>query len=489
MSLRRVDARFALPHAPRTAMVFDDLDGWREGLTEAGVDVAPWNPNERADLIVAPARAGEAVAAVGAPSVILDGRGGARALARGYSNVVRLLALPDRREPQVLVPLDRPRVMRYVLRQWSAPVDLRRRVRNAVADAVLSRRALPEIRPPLTVASQSGGPPFLVAGAAPYGVPRDVDWFVNLGHGDVLTRGVFQLFPLGSDSPEWALKFSRVAGYSAPFDREEQSLRLAAEGGDVVTAHAPRLLARFQSEGLHASLETAAVGTKLSLLLPRSGDRAAKERLVDAVAEWIIATGKATEAAPGALDDERARLREEIVPLWDRDELAGIVERIAAVPAVLQHNDLGCWNIIGSTTTFTAVDWESARRFGFPLWDLVYFLTDALVELDRAAHRAQIRDEHVRRLWSGELGSSRTLFQWIRRAADAFDLRPEDVGPIVTLGWLHHGSSYVRRREAAAAHGVVLDDAAGPDALRAARVWLATPGLGREWRAWRTRAT
>ena len=37
MSLRRVDPRFVLPRPPRTAVVFDGLNGWSEGLREAGI--------------------------------------------------------------------------------------------------------------------------------------------------------------------------------------------------------------------------------------------------------------------------------------------------------------------------------------------------------------------------------------------------------------------------------------------------------------------
>jgi hypothetical protein len=420
--------------------------------------------------------------------VILDGRGGAQHVRGSYDCVRRLLPLPDALAPELLVPLDSRVVTRYVLREWSLPTGLRRRVRNTVAEAVLRFTTLPDVRASVTVAQREHGPPFLVRAAHDLGVPADVDWYLTLGHGDVLTRAVFHLFERGAEQPSWILKFARVPGYSDPFDRDERALRLVAECGTTLTAHAPRLLGRFETAGLHAAVETAAAGRKLTLFLQRHGNRDAKRRLVDEIAAWLIDVGLSTRAAPSELDVERERIRDDVLPLWSDYDVADVLDALPSVPAVLQHNDPGCWNIIVDGRRFTAVDWESARRFGFPLWDLVYFLTDALVELERAAHPPQRRDEHVRRLWSGELDASRTLFEWIRRAVDAFHLRPEDVGPIVTLGWLHHGSSYLRRREAGAEHGVFLDDSAGPDALRAARVWLATPGLGREWLAWRSRA-
>jgi Phosphotransferase enzyme family len=489
VSLRRVDPRFVLPHPPGTAVVFEGIDGWREGLREAGVELLPSDRAGAADLVVAPVRAGAEAAASGAPAVILEGRKGSRSLRRSYEHVQRFLPLPDGLEPQVLVPLDNRTVTRYVLRQWSLPRGLVRRVRNAAADALLTRMTLPEIRPSLTVATREAAPPFLVAAAGDLGVPGDVEWFLTLGHGDVLTRAVFHLFERGSESPSWVLKFSRVTGYADPFDRDERALRLVAAGGPTVAAHAPRLLGRFQAAGLHAALETAAVGRKLTLFLQRRGNTEAKRRLIDAIAAWLIEVGLATRAGPAELETERIRLREEVLPLWHEHEVADLVDSIPPVPAVLQHNDPGCWNIIVDGPRFTAVDWESARRHGFPLWDLVYFLTDALVHLDGADDPPSRRDHHTGQLWKGEAPSSPILFEWIRRGARAFDIRLEDVGPIVTLGWLHHGSSPVRRADLGDEHGVLLDRAdPGPVALRAAQIWLSEPELGRDWSSWRSQA-
>jgi len=57
------------------------------------------------------------------------------------------------------------------------------------------------------------------------------------------------------------------------------------------------------------------------------------------------------------------------------------------------------------------------------------------------------------------------------------------------LGWLHHGTSHIRRADSGSRHGLMLDDAATqPVSLRAAQIWLTDPALGREWRAWVSRA-
>ena len=198
-----------------------------------------------------------------------------------------------------------------------------------------------------------------------------------------------------------------------------------------MTDHAPRLLARFTVDGLNASLETAATGERLTRLLARTS-RAHGVRLIEDVAGWIVATGTVTRAEPADLAAEQARLRDEVVPHWaDRGVEERLVTSLPEISAVLQHNDVGPWNIITDETSFTVVDWESARRHGLPLWDLVYFLTEALAGVDRVVDAD--RDEYTVRLYRGALPSSATLFEWIRRGIQAAEIPPEAVGSIITL--------------------------------------------------------
>jgi len=481
VTLRRVDPRFTLPRPPRAAVVLEGMAGWDEGLREAGVEVR--DVAAGLDLAVASVPDSAAAVSAGAQAVILEGRNGAKRLRPAYRHVERFLPIPDVLEPQVLVPLDRPRIARYVLRQWTLPRGVIPRIRNTVAELALSRMTLPDVRPSLAVGTQDDGPPFLVGEAGALGVPADADWFLTLGHGDVLTRAVFHLFEHDASEPSWVLKFSRVRGYSDVFDRDERALRLAEEGGPTVTAHAPQLVGRFEADGLHAALETAAVGRKLSLFLQRRGNTDAKRRLIDAIAGWLIEVGVATRAASETLEPERARLRDDVLPFWSEYDVEGLLDSIPPVPAVLQHNDPGSWNIIVDGDRFTAVDWESTRRHGFPLWDLFYFLTDALVHLDGEDYPPAARDRHTARLWRGEAPSSPILFDWMRRGAEVFGLSREDAAAIVTLSWLHHGTSPARRADLGDRHGVELE---GPEpvGLRAARIWLTEPGLGRSWSAW-----
>ncbi|HYZ76636.1 MAG TPA: hypothetical protein VE596_04615 [Gaiellaceae bacterium] len=471
MSLRSADVRFLLPRPPRTAFVEPGLESWRDGLEQAGVELV----EDRADLAVV--RASHPLPE--AEAYVVVGRGGRRAL-RGWGPVRRYAALPEPREPQVIVPVDRPAVASYMIRNWTVPDSVLRRRRNDLARLAISLGVFPELGRSLAVATPEG-PPFVVAAGAELGVPADASWFLTLGEGDALTRAVFQLFGPGEREPEWVLKLSRVRAYTAPFERDERGLRLAAASGDVVVKHAPRLLGRFEADGLPCSLESAAAGLRLTYLLQRRGSRRDKLRAIDAVAGWALDAAKATAAPAGALDDERRRLEQDVLPRYLQVP-PDLVSRLPPLPAVLQHNDLGCWNVVVGRG-FTVVDWESARRHGFALWDLLYFLVDALVHLD-GAWQPDRREPHAARLLLGETPSSEILFRWVREAVRSLDLPADAVGPVVTLGWLHHGLSPVARDEASRTLAPGLRSH-GTFAEWMAKVWLGTEGLGPEWSSWR----
>ena len=304
---------------------------------------------------------------------------------------------------------------------------------------------------------------------------------MSLGPGDQLSRNVFHLFEPHSAEPSWVLKFVRVEGYREPFERDERGLRLA-ESAPVAAAHAPRLVGRFEAEGLDASLETAAHGELLARLLASGEPRAEQLRRLETIAAWIVELGAGTLASPAALEPERERLLREVVPHWtDRGASAALVESLPPLSPVLQHNDLGSWNILVDASSFTAVDWESARPHGLPLWDVVYFLTDVFAALDDAESRGW--DDWFVRLYRGELPESRLLFRWIRRAVEAAAVPPGAVGAIVALGWMHHGRSHFQRA-AALERANAIGYPAPPRLEHVAALWLETPGLGAGWAQW-----
>jgi hypothetical protein len=485
MSLHRVDPRFVLPHRVRRAVVVGNLEEWRAGLVSAGIEVSNASSNrEPPDLVVTTARLVAEARRTRARSIIVEGSR-ERPFRGGDYEARRLLLRPTRERPTLALPLDQPAPVSYALERWSV-VDRRwKTARLRAARVLVSRGLFPSwASPVVTVATQAAGPPTLVAAAAELGVPRDVSWFLTFGQGDALSRNAFQLFGAGSDQPEWVLKFARVAGYSERFDNDERGLELAHAAGGVVAAHAPRLVGRFEVDGVHASLETAAAGSRLSDLLLTPGDRTAKVKLIDRIAAWIQEVGRLTQTSSEAMGAERERLRSDVVPRWSELGVrSNLVDNLPPLAAVAQHNDLGPWNVVADDGDFVVVDWENVREAALPLWDLLYFLGNAFVLLDGSNAPEHLPARMVR-LFAGEAPSSRLLFSWVRRATDAAGVPPNAVGAIATLCWLSHSLSV-------GAHNEDLATFTPRDPPRVhgfegiAPAWMAHPALGPTWDAWR----
>jgi hypothetical protein len=469
-----------LPKPVLRAVVLDKLPAWREGLQAAGIEV-PASTGGAPDLAVARTGQVRDAVATGADMIVLEGRGGGRALRRAGYTVQRFLPLPGIERTTLILPLESGPHARYALERWQPGDGALERLRNTLAARLIERGAFPAVPPLQIVALRQPGPPFLVDAAERIGGPAS-SWFMTPGDGDALSRGTFQLFPRGSDEPAWVLKFTGVPGYVEPFDRDELGLELAARAGGLAARHAPRLVGRLEVEGLQASVETAAPGERLSTLLWRS-KRADAQLLIEKVADWATGVGRETAASPEALSGERRRLAEEVLPRWSGTGAPpDLVTALPRLPAVLQHNDLGTWNIVVGHDTFRVLDWESARPRGLPLWDLLYFLVDALPLLD-GARSMQERTDGAIALLRGESAHSTLLFSRIGAAAESLGIPQEAVGPIATLSWLHHGLSHIKRGELVdkVRTGTML-----PPVERIARIWLADPALGPSWNRWRS---
>jgi hypothetical protein len=485
MSLHRVDPRFVLPHRVSSAVVVDGLDEWRDGLMSAGIEVSARSDEHRPpDLYVTAARLASGARSTGARSIIVEGSTH-RAFRGEEYQARRLLLRPTRERPTLGLPLDQPLTASYALKRWSVVDRHWKTARMQAARILVSRGVFPSwASPVVTIATRTTGPPTLVAAASEFGVPGGASWFLTFGQGDALSRNAFQLFRPRSAEPEWILKFARVAGYSERFDNDERGLRLAHAAGNPITAHVPRLLARFDLDGVHASLETAAPGRRLRDVLLTPGDRAAKLRLIERIGAWILELGRLTRNAPEATVGERHRLRTEVVPRWSEFGLdPDLVEQVPNVPAVVQHNDLGTWNVVADDGEFVVVDWENAREAALPLWDLLYFLGDAFVLLDGSDSPEQLPTQ-MARLFAGGAPSSPLLFSWVRRAAEETAVPPEAVGALATLCWLSHSL-------AIDTHNLDLAAFTPQDPPRfhgiegIARAWMTHPALGPSWSAWR----
>ena len=484
MTRRDGDLRFVLPHVVETAVV---IGRYREarvaalarGLDDAEVRVRGPGGAPTAglpDVVVAMgADAAEALETPGRAHLLL-GRV-PRAMRSSIRGSLPLLVRTAVTAPELVLPLSPAEPLVHHLRRLSAPRSRLRRGRNLGA-AALGRLPFvaPGLAPPhslVTLVPTPGsahGPPAILQAAASLGMRPGNAWLLSLGRGDELQRAVFHV--LDGAEPAWVVKFSRVPGYHSAFVRDATGLALARDAGGLVAAHAPRHLGRLEVGGLTASVETAARGGQLLPLL-----RTLPMALLDAIAGWVAGVGQETAHPASALDGELVRLRHLVAAEGSRLSLPpDLLDRLPPVPAVLQHNDLGSWNIVSDGRTFTVVDWESARRSGLPLWDLFYFAADVLPRLEGPADV----DTLVRRtlqVFAGQSTHSARLHGWLRDAADRVGVPVNALGALATLCWLHHGQSAAGR--ASDLHG------AAPAPLghlaRLAPAWLAHPGLGVAW--------
>jgi len=479
VTLRAADLRFTVPVPVTTVRVIGggQLAPFAAGLREAGLEVLPDRSTARPDLVVSDRAS--ALAAPAAAHLIM----GAHVRGSDRRRAQPLVLRGDPSRPALVVPLDRSRSLQQHLRHTAPLHEPAVHARNLALAAVagaspfLSRIVPGRALATLVTPADRPAPPLLLAAVRELGLPADPGWVLALGNGDDLQRAVFHVSHEGRR--RWVLKFSRVRGHDAPFQRDAEGLALA-QSCPVVAVRAPRLLGRLTVSGLPLSVESAAPGHPLVDWLARYGGSPRAASLLDGLAAWVVAVGVATAEPADALRGERARLGREVLPAWRAAGApADLLQALPHVPGVLAHHDLGTWNIITDGTSATAVDWESARRPSMPLWDLLYLLGDALVRLDGETDR-DVLTTRALALFRGESAHSPALFGWVDRAVRALGLPADAVGPLATLCWMHHGLSALGR-------GRALNGAAPASTGHLARLaggWLVDPALGPTWAAW-----
>jgi hypothetical protein len=476
----RADVLFTLTRIPRRVAVDGDPPGWRDDLEERGIDVV--GPDDLADLLVTTDPGVAERAARQTRDVIVDGDRGAASVLAGRV-VTRLLTLPVWGSPVAIVDLAQRRPAAYAMQHAIVHAEAWRAVRNRVAAHLVRRGLLPTPKTLITVGGEAGSPAFLASAREQLGLGQR-DWLMLVSMGAIGRRNALLLFPPGSDEPAEALKFARVRGYSSQFDRDEQAAKLVAQTGGAIAAHAPRYFGRFELDGYHASLETAARGQKLAAFLRQPISRRRKLEVLDTVADWLIQVARETAAPVDALAAERERFEREVLPFWaGRGVDPHLIRLLPPVPPTFQHWDVAEENIIVSREGFVVVDWEFAQRHGLPLADLMFYAVHVLRILDGRLTLEE-RDRHFVEVLTGRAPSSPILFRWVQKLVEALNLPPESVATLATLSWLDRGKlSTEEHLRAEALGGVPL---ATSFAERASVVWLEHPELGTRWNAWRT---
>jgi hypothetical protein len=469
-AIRVADGRFLAPSPVERVRLLGSLDDWHSALSKVGIAVV----EDDVDLVVCEPRHAKRAAGLGAPSVLVLGSS-RRSLRRAGYVTTTVLVRPGPSGPRLYVPVDSSAAVRAALLARSPGRNAVKRLATALVVTAL-RAGLP-LPGAMTFAGRTRAMPRLVASAL--GPEFDREWYLVTGEGDDLQRLVWFCFE-GGDEPAHVVKFSRVAGNEEAFDRESDALRALEALPPEIRRHAPSFEGRSTVDGLPVTVETAVPGGPLHVELETGRDCSG---VVAAIADWIVDVGDATKREPAALAPELERLEREVLPRWARAGAPSSLARgLPALPAVLQHNDIGCWNVHVRGDDFAVIDWESSRRAALPLWDLLYFLTDALAE-QAARSDGLEKNQAVPRLLRGRLAGSTILFERLRRAAERLDVPTSAVGPIATLAWLEHARSPDLRAQIASVHDAESGTARFP-LEQVASYWLTDPLLGAAWPAY-----
>ncbi|GAC1587883.1 MAG: hypothetical protein NVS3B21_03170 [Acidimicrobiales bacterium] len=425
--VRVADLLFTLQRPPTRVALAGHLPGWANALDGLGIERVPLGANPG---LVVTTRTELAAAAAAHRSEVLVVHGGGHGVSQTRPAVQQLFVRQGPVGPLFVVPSRSGHAVRYLLTAIHPPRGAVHRVRNPVV-AGLVARGLGQRWFGATQMSDSYLLPFPIRAVEQVGLPPDIKWSLWFGDGDPYQRSVFHLFEHQRPEPTWVVKFGRVRGNRTPFERDERGLAMARSVASAAR-HAPTLLGRAQPGEYEVSIETAARGKPMNAYLTSKHPQHERLARVEQVADWIHDTAVAS-AQRGVSAGPESQYGSP--SCW---------EAVSGVPRSIQHNDLGSWNIVVGPDDFWAVDWEAADRAGLPLWDLLYFLADALVLLDSTGSD----DGDLRRtveLFRGERRLSHVLFERVRRLQMALGIDDRAVASMTELCWEHHSRSHETR--------------------------------------------
>jgi hypothetical protein len=480
--LRRADWRFLLPTpAPRRALCRASA-----ALTDAVASIAGEIVTGRAagdcDLVVAEnpdprllAELREALRPGGACYTEWRPKlGGARRIegtlrAAGFTEVTCYRRWPAAGAPVYWIPLGAPGAAGYVrsrsrlrggrVRRLLAGVG--QRARDIVAGRYGSPICAIARRPADKLAVELDPAAWLREGWSAWGLgpsPERLSTLLVTGGPRSVSKVVLLAFAEPRRNPLVAVKAPRVDEAAAGLRREATALERLAEGRVGPVQGVPRILFRRDVDGLPLVGETALTGRPLESLLTRRNLGAWSMK----VTGWLAALASAAPLLPGVywrdtiVEPVLCRFVELFGGVIDRGllrECEGIVRAIGSLPQVPEQRDFGPWNLFVTPAAEIAVlDWESAALDGLPALDLLYYLTYASFNVDRAQH-LEGRVVSYRRSLDPSTPTGAVRHACLTRYLDVLGLEREVLAPLRVLVWLIHAQSEFRHAAA---------DAGGP---------------------------
>ena len=370
-----------------------------------------------------------------------------------------MAATPLVGEPRTLAPAGDDGVRRFLARLGlSSPVVEPQRLEAPARRLARGRLARFGWRRATLVtraedARADGPPAWLRAVAAAEGVDlTGLRWALSAAGRYRSRKVVLFLLDPEADTPHFVVKMPRHPDEGARIVREEAALRTLAEAGVDDAVAVPRAVfsGTVGRERLPVLGQLGLAGAPFRRRMSGSPDDPLLATLVD----WTTALGAGTAvpAAPGevaarlqpvladvlragASDEERRVLTEAVAVLSDAPDL----------PLVLEHGDLGVWNVLVRLDGRPAVlDWEAGVPRGMPLWDLLYLLRSYAAS---AARTGADRTAVALDLLAGRPPLGDCFVGAIGQYAAALRLDPSLLVPLLLTCWMHRAQKEASRRE------------------------------------------
>jgi hypothetical protein len=255
-----------------------------------------------------------------------------------------------------------------------------------------------------------------------------------------------------ADTPRYVVKLPRHPDESGRLEREAAALACLGDVGPDDAVAVPRIAfsGTVGREELPVLGQVGLAGAPFRQRMSGGADDPLLETLVD----WATALAgrTATPAAPGevaarlepvlhdvlrrgASDEERRVLTEAVTALAEAPDL----------PLVLEHGDLGVWNVLVRLDGRPAVlDWEAGVPRGMPLWDVLYLLRSYAVS---SARTGSDRTRVAFGVLQGEPPLGDCLLQATGQYAASLRLDPSLLVPLLLTCWMHRAQKEASRRE------------------------------------------
>jgi hypothetical protein len=289
-------------------------------------------------------------------------------------------------------------------------------------------------------------------------MPERLSTLLVTGGPRSVSKVVLLTFAEPSSRPLIAIKAPRVEEAYGGVRREGEVLANLPAHLPGGVPGVPRLIAEREVDGIPFVGETALVGRPLESLLTRRSLPAWSRKVTD----WLAALVQREVVHPAALwqrtivEPMLSRFVEVFGGVVDRGLLRegeGIVRAISALPTTPEQRDFGPWNLLLTPAGEIGVlDWESATAVGLPALDLLYYLTYASFQVDRAGRR-DARIISYRRSLDPSTPTGAVRRDCLTRYLDAVGLNRDQLAPLRALVWLIHAQSDARHAAA---------DAGGP---------------------------